>query len=412
MASAEEGSVKDLSRSRPKWRGGGLLPAVVAAVVLAGIVLAQRWTVGSPGSEAPVASESPGAVAGSPLPSADGLPSVGSTSSPAESPAIAPAPALRTELLDALAPTAVLTIPTPADLLSVSPDGAHALIWQAMEKEELAANTVQLFVVPLKGGDPIHIGTAGWKDQGIDNSFIRLADPAWSPDGGALAFENGDRGTIASLQGDPPVSFQTAGDVPISPLSGGRFAVADAQGPTVVGGRGGQGVPVIAAPVGLERPVWLGDGRSVVGLDAQGSVVWSDGGKPRPVAPPAWDESRPWYLAARTTDFALLAVFSTRFSPLLLVTADGEARTIQAPDLCTGLDVSSDGQYLAYEVCDEVGDRSIRLMRMSDGTLLDFDGSAGRPTFVPGTHRLVFLTTPSWGSPDLTLRVASKEILP
>ena len=297
------------------------------------------------------------------------------------------------------------------DVLSVSPDGQYALLW--IEPKPLSQ--VQLFAVPFTGGEPIRLGIAGFEPRGPDDAVFRLALPAWSADGRSVAFENGARGTIASLFGDAPITFSAKTDAPITPRSGGGFIVQTPNRPTVVAGTGS---PPVSIPSDLREPIYFGDGGGLVAFTDTGEVVWTDG-VARTTAAASTDERMPsWSLLARTASFLVLAPEGRRLDfGVLVVDSKGTARTVGLPDACSNPDVSDDGEFVAYTVCDNSGSADsykIRLVGLADGAAIDVGQAVGSPKFVPGTHRLAWLALS--GSPPVspvyTLSVATNEVLP
>lgn len=222
----------------------------------------------------------------------------------------------RVGTIDELEPVQSVSFPM-GDLLSVSPDGRHAVAWI----QPKPMHQLELFAIPLTGGDPIRLGMAGYEPLGPEDAVFRLALPAWSADRTAVAFENGTRGTIASLIGEAPITFTARTDAPITPLPGGGFIVQAAAGPMVVAGKG---LPAASAPADLRDPIYFGDGGGLVAFNDTGEVVWTDATTRRTVAttiPVA--ETPSWSLLARSGSFLVLAVDGRRLDYGALVVGCG-----------------------------------------------------------------------------------------
>jgi len=390
---------------RPRWRGGNLGPGLVAVALVVAVVIGTRWA---------------GTAGGQPAPSASApvaTPPAGPSSTPGQSQAGAAAfpvrpVVVRTEPIDVLGPTPSMSFPL-GDLLSVSPDGRYALVWTQLA----SANQVELTAVPLMGGDPIRLGIAGYEPRGPDDAVDRLALPAWSADSRSIAFENGSRGTIASLVGDPPIPFTARADAPITSVTGGGFIVQTPTGASVVAGTGS---PAVSIPRDARGGIYFGDGVALVWFTDRGEVVWTDGTTRTTLAANSdLDAPTPsWSLLARTAQFLVIAVEGRRLDyGALVVSSNGTARVVELPDACSDPDISEDGEFVAYTVCDNTGTAEgykLRLVRLDDGTAVDVGQAVVSPKFVPGTYRLAWLALSGNPpiSPVYTVSVATNEVLP
>jgi hypothetical protein len=389
----------------PRRRGGDLGPVVIAVTLVIAVVVGTRWAGTSGGRPEP---SSPAAAAGVPT-----LASSPNGARPASTGGATIRPrVVRTEAIDALAGTALGSY-SDAALLSVSPDGRHGLLRSGLGAEP----RVDLLAVPLAGGAPIPLGVAGWEPRSPADNEIRLALPAWSADGTAVAFENGAEGTIASLAGDAPIRFAALPDAPLSALSGGGFVFNTASGPRVAGR---PDVPPLAPVNGLRDVVYFPDGRAAVGTDATGSLVWTDGVERNVVATqPNYAFPLAWRLVSRSSQVLVLVPEILPIRTAYAVNRTGMI-TILELDGCGAPSVSDDGMYAALHTCNRsviagsAAYYSLRIIRLSDGAAVDVGPGAVEPVFLPGTHRLVWLGLSGNPpvAPTFTLSVASTEVLP
>lgn len=389
----------------PRWRGGNFGPFLIAAVVVA-MVVGTRWTgtlIGKPPTSTTVGEQPSAGTSATPGP----LP--GATSTTPIHPVVT-----RTEPIDALGPTTSVSFPL-GDLLSVSPDGRLALVWTQLAP----ANQVELNAVPLMGGDPIRLGIAGYEPRGPDDAVDRLALPAWSADSRSVAFENGARGTIASLVGDAPIQFTALSDTPLTALSEGGFVFNTPSGPRVAGRAD---VPSLAGAAGLSDVVYFPDGRAAVGADEAGNLVWTDG-RVRDVVARQPDYAFPlaWRLVSRSSQALVLVSEILPIRTAYVVGSNGMVTTLELGDPCGAPSVSDAGAFAAFHTCDRSVEAagsaayySLRIMRLSDGASVGIGPGAVEPVFLPGTHRLVWLGLS--GNPPVqptyTLSIASNEVLP
>lgn len=390
----------------PRWRGGNLGPIVIAVTLVVAVVMGTRWAGASGGRPEP---SSPAAVAGAPT-----LASSPDGARPASTGGATIRPSVvRTEAIDALAGTALGSY-SDAALLSVSPDGRYVLLRSGLGAEP----RVDLLAVPLAGGAPIPLGVAGWEPRPPADNEIRLALPAWSADGTAVAFENGAEGTITSLVGDAPIRFAALPDAPLSALSRGGFVFNTASGPRVAGR---PDVPPLVRVNGLSDVVYFPDGRAAVGTDATGNLVWTDGADRNVVASqPDYAFPLAWRLVSRSSQVLVLVPEILPIRTAYVVNRTGMVTTLEL-DGCGAPSVSDDTMYAALHTCDRSVDAagsaayySLRIIRLSDGASVDVGPGAVGPVFLPGTHRLVWLGLSGNPpvQPTFTLSVASTEVLP
>lgn len=390
---------------RPRWRGGNLGPGLIAVTLVVGVVIGTRWAGASGGQPEPT---TPAAVATSSGPaSTPGQSQPGTAASPVR-PVVA-----RSEPIDALAGTALGSY-SDAALLSVSPDGRYALLRTGLGAEP----RVDLLAVPLAGGAPIPLGIAGWEPRPPADNEIRLALPAWSADGKAVAFENGADGTIASLVGDAPIRFTALPDSPLTALTGGGFVFNAASGPRVAGR---PDVPPLAPADGLSDVIYFPDAGAAVGTDAAGNLVWTDGAGRNVVASqPDYAFPLAWRLVSRTSQALVLVPEILPIRTAYVVTRTGMVTTLDL-DGCGAPSVSDDGTFAVLHTCNRSVDAagsaayySLRIIRLSDGASVDIGPGAVGPVFLPGTDRLVWLGLS--GNPPVqpvyTLTVASNEVVP
>jgi hypothetical protein len=324
--------------------------------------------------------------------------------------------------VEALAPRALVSF-AAGELVSISPDGRYALTWQSPQ-EMLLTDRVRIVAVPLDGSEPIELGIGGWEPNPKipGDSVIRLARPAWSVDGSAVAFETGRLGTVAYLDGRPSLSFAVEPpDAPITALAEGGFVVQTPDGPRVIGGPGRLTVSV---PPDLGPPiVFFPDGAALVGVTEDGDLVWTDGTRRLVVAHAvdpnyASDPFHRWALYVQNGSYLVFVQERLRPAVPQLVAAGGSSWALERhDDWCGRPAVSDDGKLLAVTVCDRTGRAegyAIRLVRLADGAALDIGSSVEEPAFFPGSRRLASLALghDSPVNPTLTLWVATVEVEP
>lgn len=387
---------------QPRWRGSNLGPFLVTTAILIVLVVGARWTGANGGQPEPTPSATGAQPSSGPSAPADSGPA--STARSTIRPVVT-----RTESIDALGPTKSASFPL-GDLVSVSPDGRYALVWTATP-EMIRESTAEIMAIPLKGGQPISIGIAGYERRGPDDSEDRLATPVWSSDSTRIAFENRASGMIVALDGSSREGFAARPDAPISPVTGGGFIILGPSGPKTVGG--GQASPV-ALPPGLEPLGYLADGATFVAVNVAGELVSTNGDTVRTIAGSL--DGRGWRVFARSGDTLVVAPEGRRLDfGVFLVRRAAPVIELELPDACGIPDVSDDGRFVAYTVCDNTGaaDRyAIRLVRLEDGAAVDVGKAVASPRFIPGTHRLAWLTL-SGGppvSPGYTVSVATNEV--
>lgn len=375
------------------------IPAVIAAVLVAACT-----TAGPGGSGAPASFEAD---------TSSSLPIAGSTSLSTEFPAAASPPVVlpqppRDVALGALRPQQVATLLEAGSLLAVSPDGGWAVVEQASDAD-YAKNMTHLVALSLVNGEAVDVGTAGWQDQG-DPSVVRLVRPAWSSDSKSLAYGTAEGVSVFDFSTRTTKTVPAVPDSPISALPGGGFGVATPSGPVATGG-----APASLAPTNdIIGPVFLGGGDAAVGLNQTGGVSFIDSHSRQEVAPELDTGEHPWYLADQVAEAALFGRSFMRGTELLLVRANGSILLVPTPgDACSGYTVSDDVAYLAYEACDQQGERTLRIEDLATGAAVSFTGAhATSPRFIAGSHRLTFLAIGSIADRTSTLAIATQEVLP
>lgn len=395
------GPIRESSRQGRKL--GSLAVVAVAIIVVAAVAPRQ---IGS-SSAKPGASTAPDSAAPA---TATAAAWTGSTSSatPAASGVVTPT-VVGTRAID-LANSITLGGVPLGDLLSVSPDGQNALLWSGTPGGPL--DQVELLSMPLGGGSQVDLGTGGFQ-RPPDSGEFTLALPAWAADGKSVAFENKSVGSVVGIDGRAIATFSAAPDAPISPLSAGGFLVDTANGPAAVGGPGLVHIP--AAPR-LSGVAFFEDGSALVGSDSLGALVWSNGNASKTIAPSPGGASHGWQLVARIPGSLMLVPSFSRLDRAEIVDAQGNALLLHLPDACGTPSVSDDAAYAAYTVCDNSGTSSsygIRVVRLSDGAAVDVGQAAASPRFIPGTHRLAWMTLQGSEPPtQYVLTVAQNEVLP
>lgn len=387
-------------------QGGGLGPLAVVVVMVAVVaVVALRQIGGS--SARPGASTAPDTAAPA-IPTAAASTASASSATPAASGEVTPT-VVGKRTIDVANPTTLSGVPL-GDLLSVSPDGRNALLWSGTPGSTL--DQVELLSMPLTGGSPVDLGTAGFQ-RAPDSGEFTLALPAWAADGMSVAFENKSAGTVVGIDGGAIATFAATPDAPISPLSAGGFLVDAPNGPAAVGGPGPAHIP--SAP-SLSGVAFFEDGSALVGSDSSGALVWSSGSASKTIALSPGGASHGWQLVARAPGSLMLVPSFSRLDRAEIVDAQGNALLLHLPDACGTPSVSDDGAYAAYTVCDNSGTSSsygLRVVRLSDGAAVDVGQAAASPRFIPGTHRLAWVTLQGSEPPtQYVLTVAQNEVLP
>jgi len=402
--------------------GNGLVSIALTTAVVAGACSGRVAADGEQGSSLEVSRATTAIQSTDPMPvptetaepvEASPERSPGGFGQPGEAGTIVSPKLVRTESVETLGPVAVRSFPS-ASLLSVSPDGRYALVWTGTA-EKIRRREFDLLAVPLDGGDPIELGTAGYEPRIPDYGLMAL--PAWSTDSRSVAFENGRRGTIASLVGEPAIAFDADADAPLSPLAGGGFVVNTADGPQVVGAVNPQ--PLAATP-GLTDVVYFPDGRAAVGTNSSGALLWTDGIERRVIdAWPDFATSSRWWPASRTDervvlfgeDHARFAAFGVR--------RNGEVTPLDLADAGPP-NLTADGRYAAFPYHDRLiatgGPEAywLRVTRLPDGASIHIGPGAYAPMFLPGTNRLAWmgLVADAADRVRYTLFVATNEVLP
>ncbi len=385
-----------VSRTNTRWLGGRA-PVLVLVVTVVSVVLLVR-AFASDGATMPGAHPAPSALSSS-------APTLAVSSGQAE---VWPVVNGKRGVA-AAAPVSTVSFAV-GDLFSVSPDGRFVLVWTAAPGTSL--DQVDLQAVPLAGGPPIHLGTAGFVRRPPDVAEFRLALPAWAADSSAVAFENKSSGTVVSIFGGPLATFRSVTDAPMSALSMGGFIVDDPAGMRAEGAAQPARFPL---PNGLTDVSYFSDGAALLGSDAGGNLVWMGDSGSRTVAANPGGPTR-WVLVSRSPKRLVLLAAYHRLSNVEIVDESGGATMLNLPDSCGTPDISDDGTFVAYTVCDHsesAPSYSIRIVRLADGAAVDFGQAVASPHFIPGSHRLVWLSLQ--GAEAITgnvLSVATREVLP
>ena len=207
-------------------------------------------------------------------------------------------------------------------------------------------------------------------------------------------------------------TFSAVTDAPISALSTGGFIVDDPAGNRVEGAA----QPARFPPSnGLTDVSYFNDGAALVGSDASGNLVWMGDSGSRTIAANPGGPTR-WVLVSRSPKSLVLLAAYHRLNSVEIVDESGDATILNLPDSCGTPDISDDGAFVAYTVCDHsesAPSYSIRIVRLADGAAVDFGQAVASPHFIPSSHRLVWLSLQ--GAEAITgnvLSVATTEVLP
>lgn len=398
----------------------GSARTTLVVTVLVVVVLA---LVGSPATSPGVSPEttlpSPGAISGS-----SGAGAVGAIASTNAPTAASPAPSvamsrqvmprvLRIGSIEELEGVQAASFRGRVQLGSISPDGRFGVV-KIFAAQPVNPEPVDLFAAPLSGGPALALGTATNEQHEPNTSQVRLVEPAWSSGGDRVAFAAGQTGTIVSVADGTRVTFAVRPDVAITPLSDGGFLTEGPGGPTLIKST----VRPLLPPSGLTPLAWLRDGQVLVGYTGTGELVWTDGTTSRTIASAEDPRTPIWNLVNQSAGGVIAIPELMKRGTAMVVDGSGASVNLgDDQDQCESPVLSDDAAYVAYTICNrsswDVSSYGIRIVRLADGAAIDLYAGAVGPHFIPGTHRLAWLTLAGpVETRTFTVSAATKEVLP